>query len=384
MFKILVKPKKSKIRQLNDIGQSCWLDSISRSMITSSRLKDMIEQGLSGITSNPTIFEKAITTGTDYDEKIKELAQAGKTTFEIYDELTIRDIQQAADLFKPIYEKTNGMDGYVSLEINPKLADKASDTIEEGRRLHKKVARQNVLFKVPATFAGFTAIEELLSEGININVTLIFSLHQYENTVTAYLNGIKRFLEKGGDISRVHSVASVFVSRVDTAIDKLIDEKIEKETTEHKKRKLHYLRGRAAVANSKTIYRRFREKFVGDEFRDLKIMGAGMQRLLWGSTGAKDQAYLDVKYVNELIGRDTINTMPEKTFNAFLEHGIVKENITRNLALAETVLTDLKEFGIFMREIHAGLLADGLEAFVKSFDSLLICIKEKADKLIAK
>lgn len=362
---------KTTIERLGEFGQSVWLDNINRSMIKSGRLKEMIGLGLRGMTSNPTIFDKAISASADYDERIKELAGSGKSTFQIYDDLTVRDVQDAADLFKSVYDKTNGLDGYVSLEVNPKLALKTKETIEEARRLFKKVDRLNVMFKVPSTDAGFDAIEGLLAEGININITLIFSLGQYVRTAQAFLKGMHRLLQKGKDLSKVRSVASVFVSRIDTLVDKMIDEN----------KASGSLKGKAAVANSKLIFKSYLEIFSGDEFRRLKAKGANLQRVLWGSTSTKNPAYSDIKYVTELIGKDTVNTMPDNTFQAFLDHGSVEGALTSDSQEAEIVIDGLKKYGIDIDSVCAKLLQDGVVAFERSFDSLLDSIEKKSKRL---
>jgi len=372
---------KTTIQQLGEFSQSVWLDYISRSLIETGKLKSMIAQGLRGMTSNPTIFDKAISSSDDYDTQIAQLKKLNKSTFEIYDDLTIKDIQAAADLFKSVYEKTNKRDGYVSLEINPKLAYKIKETVEEGKRLYKKVNRPNVMFKVPSTDEGFAAIEEFLSEGININITLIFSVEQYTNTAEAYIKGIERLLQQDGDVSQVHSVASVFVSRVDTLTDKLIEEKRAKESDTGVKVKLEQLRGKAAVANSAMIYKKYRDIFSGEQFKLLQEKGANVQRLLWGSTSTKNPAYSDIKYVAELIGKNTVNTIPEKTLNAFLDHGVVKEALTDDIGKAQKIMDDLKGLGIDINDVCKKLLEDGVVAFEKSFDSLLNAIEEKSKKL---
>jgi len=372
---------KTTIQQLGEFSQSVWLDYISRSLIETGKLKSMIAQGLRGMTSNPTIFDKAISSSDDYDTQIAQLKKLNKSTFEIYDDLTIKDIQAAADLFKSVYEKTNKRDGYVSLEINPKLAYKIKETVEEGKRLYKKVNRPNVMFKVPSTDEGFAAIEELLAEGININITLIFSVEQYTNTAEAYIKGIERLLQQDGDVSQVHSVASVFVSRVDTLTDKLIEEKRAKESDTGVKVKLEQLRGKAAVANSAMIYKKYRDIFSGEQFKLLQEKGANVQRLLWGSTSTKNPAYSDIKYVAELIGKNTVNTIPEKTLNAFLDHGVVKEALTDDIGKAQKIMDDLKGLGIDINDVCKKLLEDGVVAFEKSFDSLLNAIEEKSKKL---
>jgi transaldolase len=368
----------STIERLAEFGQSVWLDNISRAIIESGRLQDMIALGVRGVTSNPTIFDKAISDSSDYDEKIKELHKQGKSTFEIYDDLTVRDIQDATDMFKPVYEKSNGLDGYVSLEINPELAYDTEATIEEGRRLHNKVDRPNLMLKVPATDEGFGAIEALLGEGINVNTTLIFSLDQYVKTARAFLAGMNRLLAKQGDLSRVASVASVFVSRVDTAADKMIDDAVSREADEAARRKLEAMRGKAAVANAQLIYSKHLVIFADKAFQALKEKGARAQRVLWGSTGTKDPAYSDIKYVTELIGKNTVNTIPDKTLEAFLDHGVVKEALTDAAEQSQRTVDSLKEFGIDVDTICAKLLVDGAAAFTASFQSLLNTIERTA------
>jgi transaldolase len=375
---------ESKIRELAAFGQSAWLDNLSRSHINTGKLKGMIDAGILGVTSNPTIFDKAITKSNDYDDRIEELAALGKSTFEIYDELTVRDIRDAADLFKPVYEKTKGRDGYVSLEVNPELASKTGETIEEAKRLFKKVNRRNVMFKVPATKEGFKAVEELIAEGININATLIFSLEQYVNTARAFLEGMKRLAQKKDTLNDINSVASVFVSRIDTVADKLLDERLAKEADEKVKEKLQSLKGQAAVANSKIIYKKYREIFSGAGFGELKKKGARIQRVLWGSTGTKNTAYSDIKYVEELIGKDTVNTLPDHTFEAFLDHGVIKDGIIQDIDKAEAVVRDLRTFDIEIDNICGQLLDKGVTAFEKSFDSLLSTIEEKRKALCGK
>ncbi len=370
----------STIEQLAEFGQSLWLDNISRSIIESGRLEELIELGLRGMTSNPTIFEKAISDSSDYNEKIKELHKAGKSTFEIYDDLTVRDIQDAADILKPVYEKTNGQDGYVSLEINPKLAYRTGETIEEGKRLFEKVNRPNLMLKVPATDEGFEAIEALVGEGVNVNITLIFSLDQYVKTAHAFLRGMNKFLDNQGDVSTVSSVASVFVSRVDTAADKMLDDLMDKETNGAAKSELESLKGTAAVANSALIYRKHIEIFSEKAFALLKEKGARVQRVLWGSTGTKNPAYSDVKYVTELIARNTVNTLPDKTLEAFLDHGVVKEALTASAEKSQKTVDRFKSFGIDIDSICAKLLEDGAAAFTKSFESLLGTIERTAEE----
>jgi len=372
---------ETTMQELAEFGQSVWLDYISRSLIDSGKLQEMIDKGVRGMTSNPSIFDKAISNSADYDEKIKELHQQGKSTFDIYDDLTIMDIQDAADLFRPLYEKTHGLDGYISLEINPKLAYKVKETIEEGKRLHRKVNRPNVMFKVPSTDEGFAAIEALLAEGINVNVTLIFSLNQYINTAKAYMRGLENCLHGGGNVSKVCSVASVFVSRVDTLIDKLIEEKLAGKKNDAVRSKLISLKGRAAVANSAIIYGKYREIFFDAQFESLRKQGANVQRLLWGSTSTKNPAYNDIKYVAELIGKETVNTVPEGTIYAFLDHGKVGEALTGDTKAASKIIDDLMNVDIDINDVCRKLLDDGVVAFEKSFDSLMNAIEKKREKI---
>jgi transaldolase len=371
----------SVIQRLSEFGQSIWLDYISRSLLDTGKLQRLIGQGVSGLTSNPTIFDKAISKGNDYDQIIRKMKGEEKTTFQMYDDITVRDVQDAADLFLPTYERTGGIDGYVSLEIDPMLAYDTEKTIAEGRRLFKKVDRANIMFKVPATDEGFPAVTALLTDGINVNVTLIFSLQQYINTANAYVRGVEEFLRRGGQADRVHSVASVFVSRVDTLTDKLIDELLQKENATHSVEIRDDLKGRAAVANAAIIYERYREFFNNEEFKVIEDRGGNTQRLLWGSTSTKNPAYSDIKYVTELIGKGTVNTVPEDTLEAFLDHGTVVASLPGEVGSAERVIDELRAIGIDINEVCQRLLKDGVVAFQKSFSSLLRAIEEKAVEL---
>ena len=367
---------KTTIQKLDEFGQSIWLDNINRSMIKTGKLKEMLQEGLLGMTSNPTIFDKAISSA-EYDEKIKELCVSGKSGFEIYDDLTVKDVQDAADIFKTVYEKTNGLDGYVSLEVNPKLALKKAETIEEAKRLHKKVNRPNVMLKIPATTEGFGAIEELVGQGINVNATLIFSLEQYKGTAQAYLRGIKKFAGKQGDLTKVRSVASVFVSRVVNIVDKLIDERMAGGGSGS----LQSLKGKAAVANSKRIFDEYTGIFSGHGFAELKKKGANPQRALWASTSTKNPAYSDIKYVTELTGKNTVNTLPDKTYAAFMDHGTVKDSLASGSKDANDAIEGLKKEGINVDSVCKKLLDDGVKAFEKSFESLLNTIETKTKAL---
>jgi transaldolase len=345
------------MEQLARLGQSVWLDNINRSLLDSGRLRALIRQGLRGLTSNPTIFEHAVESGKDYDALIASLK--AKPVFGIYDALTIRDVKDAADAFSSVHRDSNGLDGYVSLEIDPRMARNTGGTITEGTRLAAAVGRPNLMVKVPATDEGFPAIERLIANGVNVNVTLIFSLDQYERAARAYLEGVRKCSR---DPRSVRSVASVFVSRIDTAVDPLLAAQPE-------------LKGKAAVANSAAIYARYRELFFTLS-RDV-ARGTNPQRVLWGSTGTKDPAYPDTKYVGELVGRDTVNTIPEKTLQAFLDHGVAKEVLSSDATAARAVLAKISAAGVDLPAVEAKLLEDGLAAFVASFESMLRTIEAK-------
>ena len=362
---------QTKLHEIAQLGQSLWIDNISRSMIESGKLKGLIDQGLRGQTSNPTIFKQAISSGSDYDAKIQQLAQAGKSTFEIYDELTIKDVQDAADLFRGVYEDTHGLDGYVSLEINPKLGHQLESQLKEGIRLWQKLNRPNVMIKVPATKNGLGVVEGLIARGVNVNVTLIFSAEQYSQVVWAYWKGLKRLAQEGGDLKKVHSVASVFVSRVDTSVDKKLDGKSP-------------LRGMAAVSNCEIIYHKFQKNFGGSEFKALELQGANKQRVLWASTGTKDPQYSDIKYITQLIAADTVNTVPDKTLEAVLDHGVAALSMPGDVSRAQKTIEELRLLGIDVGMVCNGLLDDGLAAFEGSFEELMACIEAQSRRLCTK
>jgi len=362
---------KTKLQEIAGQGQSLWIDNISRSMITGGKLKKLIDQGLRGQTSNPTIFKQAISTSTDYDARILQLAEAGKSTFEIYDELTIKDVQDAADLFRDVYQSTQGLDGYVSLEINPQLGNELEAQLNEGIRLWKKLNRPNVMIKVPATKNGLAVVEGLIARGINVNVTLIFSTEQYAQVAWAYFKGLNKRIAGGGEIKHVQSVASFFVSRIDSSIDKKLDEK-------------SALRGLAAVANCIIVYHKFQKNFSTEEFNALKQKGANVQRVLWASTGTKDPRYSDIKYITELIAPDTVNTVPDKTLEAVLDHGVAKAALPGNVAEAQKTIDQLRLLGIDIGMVCNQLLDEGLASFEKSFEELTASIEEKRTRLLVK
>jgi len=369
------------MQELAEYGQSIWLDYIDRPLLETGKLASMIEDGLRGMTSNPTIFNNAIGSSADYDEKIKELKATGKTTFEIYDTLTIKDIQDAADHFKGVYEATDGLDGYVSLEIDPQIAHKAEEQIREGLRLFKKVASPNVMIKVPSTKAGIPVIEELIANGVNVNATLIFSVGQYEQVAKAYYKGLARRASEASDLSGVRSVASIFVSRIDTAVDKLIDAKLGQEADEEKKKQLESLKGKAAVANSRIVFEKWKESMESDEVKALEGKNANVQRVLWASTGTKNPEYSDIKYVTELISSPTVNTLPEKTLNAFLDHGEIKGAFTGDSQEALDLIESLRRFGIDVDAVCDDLLDKGVVSFEDAFKELTASIEKKAAEL---
>ena len=369
------------LKELSEIGQSIWLDNINRKMFTDGSLKKLIDQGLRGMTSNPSIFMNAIAKSTDYDERILALKGQGASAFEIYDELTVKDVQDAADQFLSVYEETDGLDGYVSLEINPKLANEDDAQFQEGVRLWKKVARPNVMIKVPATKNGIKVVTKLLAQGINVNVTLIFSIEQYHEVVQAYIRGLKKLGANDGYLSRTRSVASFFVSRIDATVDALLDKMIVDAPDESVKNVLESLKGRAAVANCELAYELFEDEFVTEAFEALKKKGAHVQRLLWASTSTKNPSYSDVKYVQELIADPTVNTLPTNTLEAVLDHGRAVQALPHNANEAQNIVDELKINDIDLTAVCEQLLAAGVDAFIASFDDLLASIEQKAQAL---
>ena len=367
--------ERTKIHELNALGQSIWLDYIQRSLIQSGDLLDYVEQGLSGITSNPAIFQKAIAESTDYDEQMEKLAENGKSPEEIYEALTIEDARLAADILRPVFDQSKGMDGFFSLEVEPHLAHNKKGSIAAAERLFGSVDRPNIMIKIPATEEGYGAIQELTTEGININITLMFSLGQYQRVAEAYISGLEKRLAAGYSVRQIASVASFFVSRVDTKVDKLLDEI---QTPEAKA-----LKGRIGIANAKLAYQEFIETFHRERWLHLEEKGASIQRVLYGSTGTKNPEYSDVMYVENLIGADTINTIPRETLRAFMDHGKVAPTLEENLEEARAQLGQLAEVGIDLEEIGQQLLDDGIEKFMEPYDSLIKSIAEKSAELIA-
>jgi transaldolase/glucose-6-phosphate isomerase len=364
--------------QLADAGQSVWLDYLHRKIIESGELKRLIdEDGLKGMTSNPSIFEKAIGDGDDYDDRMKAvLAKQDLEAMDLYEALAIADIQDAADLFRPVYDRLNGADGFVSLEVSPYLAMDTEATITEARRLWRAVDRPNVMIKVPGTDAGVPAIRRLIGEGININVTLLFGLSAYRAVAEAHIAGLETFKAAGGDISKVHGVASIFVSRIDTQIDKEIDRRLAAGAGAHTD-ELKALRGKVAIANAKIAYLDYLDLVASGRWKTLAAAGATPQRLLWASTGAKDPTYSDVLYVENLIGPDTINTMPVKTLEAFRDHGKATQSLTAGGSEAGHVLGDADSLDLDLNGVCDRLVADGVSKFAQAFDKLLAAVAEK-------
>ena len=367
--------------ELYKAGQGPWLDTISRKLLRSGTLKAYIEEsGLLGVTSNPSIFQQAISQGEGYEQDIQKLLKRGASTVEIYDALTIADIREACDLFLAVFHKTCGEHGFVSLEVLPSLAFNEGATVEEARRLFRLVNRPNVMIKVPATEQGVRAVRCLIGEGINVNVTLIFSQKNYKDVANAYLDGLEAFRKTGGDLSRVHSVASVFVSRIDTDIDKQLDAKLATEKDAARRMLLTDLKGRAAIANSKMIYRAFKEIFHSARFRALKDQGAYVQKPLWASTSCKNSSYSDLIYVETLVGKDTVNTLPQNTWEALLAHGEIRPgSVEENIADAEAAISGLKSLGIDIHAVCDRLQKDGVKSFVNSFESLMATLEKKRD-----
>jgi transaldolase len=369
--------------ELPKSGQSIWHDGIERGLITSGELKRLIDEDeLRGITSNPTIFEKAIDSSDDYSGQLREQAERQKSASEIYEALAVRDIQMAADLLAPVFDKTDGTDGFVSLECSPLLAHDTEATIEEVRHLWRVLNRKNIMIKIPATPEGFPAIEQCVYEGININITLIFSLESYKKTIEAYLRGLERRVAEDKPIDRIASVASFFVSRIDTAVDKRLQERIARAGSEKEKEELESLMGRAAIANAKMAYQIFKEIFHGERFATLKTQGARVQRPLWASTSAKNPAYSDVYYVEALIGPETVNTLPPATLGAFRDHGRVRLSIEENLKEAGAVLAQLEEVEISLDEVAQQVLDEGVSLFSRSFEKLMKAIQLRRDEIL--
>jgi len=376
------KPAQNPLKELTKFGQSVWLDYIRRDLFTSGQLKRLIEEdGLRGMTSNPSIFEKAIAGSDLYAqtlaelEKRKDLDAKGR-----YEELAIKDIQDAADFLKPVYQQTKKRDGYVSLEVSPYLAHKTQETLDEARRLWKRVGRENLMVKVPGTPEGIPAFQQLISEGININVTLLFAFDVYVRVAEAYVAGLEAFAKSGGDVSRMASVASFFISRIDTLVDGEIDAKLKTATNPADQALLQSLHGKVAIANGKLTYQRYKQIFSGPRWDALASRAAQTQRVLWASTSTKNPKYSDVYYVEELIGPDTVDTIPPATFDAFRDHGKPRASLEENVQAAQETMQGLEKAGISMKAATDKLTAAGVKQFSDDFDKLLDAVKQHAAK----
>jgi transaldolase / glucose-6-phosphate isomerase len=369
------------LKDLLKFGQSVWLDYIRRDLLTSGELKRLVEEdGLRGMTSNPTIFEKAIAGGKLYDDLLNSLKSRtdldAKGRYEI---LAIRDIQDAADILRPVYDSSKRRDGYVSLEVSPYLARDTKGSLEEARRLWKAVGRENVMIKIPGTAEGLPAIQQALSEGININITLLFAQEVYVKVAEAYIAGLEQFAKNGGDVSRMASVASFFISRIDSAVDAIIDTKLKASKDAREQELLKSIQGKVAIANGKQTYEKYQEIFGSPRWKALAAKGAQTQRVLWASTSTKNPAYRDVLYVEELIGPDTVDTIPPATLDAFRDHGKPRQSLTEDLASAHKTMETAPKVGISMKEVTDKLTDDGVRSFSEAFDKLLDAV-EKSSK----
>ena len=364
----------SRLQELSKLGQSVWIDYLSRRLLREGELAELIrDHAVVGVTSNPTIFQKAIAEGDAYDEQLREVLAEEEDPKEIFLRLAVKDVQDACDLLRPVWDEGNGKDGYVSIEVDPNLAYDTEGTIAEAQRLHELVDRPNCFVKIPATEPGLPAIEEMISRGRKINVTLIFSLERYAAVVEAYLRGLERLVESGGDPTQVASVASFFVSRVDTEADKRLDEAGAPDD----------LKGKLAVANAKLAYQRYKELFSGDRWEKLRAAGATTQRCLWASTSTKNPAYRDVLYVEDLIGPETVNTMPEETIEAFEDHGEVALTLERDVDEARRVFERIAEAGVDYDDVVATLEREGVQKFSDSFAELLEGVRGKRGELVS-
>ena len=368
--------KSNPLLELQSLGQSIWIDFISRGIISSGELQRMIkEDGVSGVTSNPSIFEKAITKSDDYDEAIRALTVQGKTTDEVYQLLTVEDIQMVADVLRPTYDRTDGQDGFVSLEVSPNLAHDTQGTIQEARLLWSLVDRPNSMIKVPATREGLDAIKELTGEGVNVNITLLFGLPRYQEVVNAYLDGLEILANKGGNLHFVASVASFFLSRIDVLLDPVLETK--KKESGPTAEIASILQGQVAIASARVAYQLYKEFFHSDRFAGLAAKGARPQRLLWASTSTKNPMYGDTKYVEPLIGPETINTVPVETLHAYRDHGRPQLSLEQNISRAYHTLNKLSLVGIDLERATQQLEEEGVEKFVSALERLMLSLREK-------
>jgi transaldolase len=372
------------LKALQDHGQAVWLDFLSRGFMAKGGLKKLVdEDGLRGLTSNPSIFENAIGHTGEYDEAIAGMLRANdRSAAEIFEELAVEDIKEATDILRPVFDAAHGTDGFVSIEVSPYLATDTRATIAEAKRLWSAIDRKNLMIKVPGTAEGLPAVRDLIADGINVNITLLFAQEVYEQVVEAYLSGLEAHASRGGDISRIASVASFFVSRIDTAVDKLLDDAIARANDPDEKARLNALKGKIAVANAKLAYQRYLRLFAGERWAALAAHGAKPQRLLWASTGTKNKAYSDVLYVEELIGPDTVNTMPVATLDAFRDHGKVRDSLGEDAAGAHRLLGEIARAGISLDSVTDRLVEDGVRLFADAADKLLGAVAKKRGEIL--
>ncbi len=374
--------------EIKDFGQSIWMDNLSRDLIQSGALKDCIEnQGIRGVTSNPAIFEKAIAGNAIYDADIEAGIHAKKSVLDIYESLTFDDIRNACDIFRPVYDQTNGLDGYISIEVPPTIAKNTETTISEAKRYYKAIDRPNVMIKIPGTPEGLPAVEAVIQDGISVNVTLLFSVKSYVETAWAYIRGLEARVAAGQDISNISSVASFFLSRIDSKIDDLLDARLKEIGADNPDlvHRLNAVKGKVAIANAKMAYQEYLKIIRSDRWKALSAKGARVQRLLWASTGTKNPAYSDVMYVDELIGPDTVNTLPPSTIEACADHCDVENRVATGVEEAQQFIASLSDPDIYidLDQVMAELLEDGIVKFVQPFESLLHSLEDKVNRLAA-
>lgn len=377
--------KSNHLLEIKKYGQSIWMDNLNRDLIKSGELKDLVEnKGICGITSNPTIFEKAINGNAIYDADIEAGVRAGLPTYKIYESLVFEDIRHACDILRPVYDASNHLDGYVSIEVPPTIAHDTEATIKEACRYFQEIGRENVMIKIPGTTAGLPAVEAVISQGINVNVTLLFSVESYINTVWAYMSGLEKRVKEGKDISNIASVASFFLSRIDSNIDSKIDAKLKKGVDDiAQEAKLRAVKGKVAIANAKIAYEEYKKITQSDRWQALAAKGAKVQRLLWASTSTKDPSYSDVMYVDELIGPDTVNTLPPTTIEACADHCDVDSRLETDVQAAHKLIDNLKDpdINIDINAVMDELLVDGIDKFVTPFQSLMNALESKIKHL---
>ena len=373
------------IHEIEQLGQSIWMDNLARDLIESGELANAIEtKGLLGITSNPAIFEKAIVGNQVYDQAIEAGIRSGKSLMEIYESLIFEDIQNACDIFRPVYDKSNGLDGYISIEVPPTIARNTDETIAEAKRYYAAIDRPNVMIKIPGTPEGLPAVTEVIASGINVNVTLLFSMQAYVDTAWAYIAGLEKLAERGGDVSQIASVASFFLSRIDANIDQQLDALLKSpDLSIETQAKLNGLKGKVAIANAKLAYQEYKNIIQSDRWLALAAQGARVQRLLWASTSTKNPSYSDVMYVDELVGADTVNTLPPNTIEACIDHCDVAPRIEADVEEARALIASLKDsdVNINLDRVMDELLADGIVKFVQPFETLMAALKDKVDRL---